>query len=223
MNRDEFNELLGPYVMGELTSDEEREIERHLRGCPECREELESVRYTHDLLRESRAVGPPPELKEWVMARARNEMPSDSGIGWKLWAPVAAALLVAVVSGTLIFQTITAKPAESLELANTSLAPQAGGKVQGQEVGGNFQVKLEVWGLPKLRDGEYYEMWYAKDGDGRISCGTFRAQPNGHTTVNLMAPVSAKSYPEIEITREPDDGNPGTSGKQVLRGNLNKL
>lgn len=223
MNRDGFSELLGPYVMGELTADEEWEMERHLRECPECRSELEDVQRTHDLLQESVTVGPPPELKDWVMTRARNEIPSDSGSGWKLWAPFAAALLVAVISGALIFQTIVARPSGGLELASTGLAPKAGGEVQGKEVGGNFQVKLNVWGLPKLRHGEYYEMWYAKDGEGRISCGTFKTQPNGHATVSLNAPVSAEAYPEIEITREPDDGDPGTSGEQVLRGNLNEL
>jgi hypothetical protein len=38
--------------------------------------------------------------------------------------------------------------------------------------------------------------------------------------VNLTAPASAKVYPEIEITREPDDGDPGSSGEEVLEGNL---
>jgi hypothetical protein len=38
--------------------------------------------------------------------------------------------------------------------------------------------------------------------------------------VNLTAPASARSYPEIEITREPDDGNPVANGDDVLRGSL---
>ena len=90
-------------------------------------------------------------------------------------------------------------------------------------MGENFQVQLEVRGLPKLQKGEYYEMWYAKDGGGRISCGTFRTQPEGRTTVNLTAPVNAVSYPKIEVTREPDNGNPRASGKEVLVGDLRNL
>jgi hypothetical protein len=63
-------------------------------------------------------------------------------------------------------------------------------------------------------------MWYyAEDGD-RISCGTFRVGPEGRTTVNLSAPVSARDYPEIEITRELDDGDPSASGEEVLEGKL---
>jgi hypothetical protein len=37
--------------------------------------------------------------------------------------------------------------------------------------------------------------------------------------VNLTAPATDRDYPEIEITREPDDGNPAASGEEVLEGN----
>ncbi len=90
-------------------------------------------------------------------------------------------------------------------------------------MGENFRVELEVRGLPKLRKDEYYEMWYAKESGRRISCGTFRAQPGATTTVNLTVPVNAVSYPKIEVTREPDDGNPGASGQEVLVGDLRDL
>jgi hypothetical protein len=92
--------------------------------------------------------------------------------------------------------------------------------VQVDEVGENLQVELEVWDMPELKDDEYYEMWYYAEGGGRISCGTFRVGPEGRTTVNLAAPASATGYPEIEITREPEDGDPGSSGEAVLEGKL---
>ena len=38
--------------------------------------------------------------------------------------------------------------------------------------------------------------------------------------MNLTAPASAEIYPEIEITREPDDGDPRSSGEEVLEGRL---
>jgi hypothetical protein len=47
-----------------------------------------------------------------------------------------------------------------------------------------------------------------------------RTGPEGRTTVNLTAPATARDYPEIEITREPDDGNPEASGEEVLEGKL---
>jgi hypothetical protein len=47
--------------------------------------------------------------------------------------------------------------------------------------------------------------------------------PEGRTTVNLTAPATAKRYPEIEVTREPDDGDPGASGDEVLKGSFVNL
>ena len=61
-----------------------------------------------------------------------------------------------------------------MQLAATSLAPDARGEVQVEEVGENLQVKLEVRRLPKLKEDEYYEMWYYAEDGSRISCGTFQ-------------------------------------------------
>src|SRR3712207_8601729 len=74
--------------------------------------------------------------------------------------------------------------------------------------------------MPDLKEEEYYEMWYFRSDGGRISCGTFRVGPEGRTTVKLSAPATARDYPEIEVTREPDDGNPEASGKAVLEGSF---
>ena len=41
--------------------------------------------------------------------------------------------------------------------------------------------------------------------------------------MDLTASASAKSYPEIEVTREPDDGDPDPSREEVLVGSLRKL
>ena len=223
MTEDRFGELLGPYVLGELTADEERELERHLEECPSCWDELSVVTRVHNVLRRAAASEPPPDLKARTLAQAKGESSVRSGYGWKLWVPMAAALLVAAVVGFGVLQVVLVGPPDGLALASTAQAPGAGGEVRGEVVGENLQVELTVWGLPKLREGEYYEMWYYTEGGDRISCGTFRAGPGGRTTVNLSAPASARSYPEIEVTREPDDGNPEPSGEAVLRGDLVNL
>jgi anti-sigma-K factor RskA len=219
MAEDRFGELLGSYLLGELTVEEERALERHLEECPECRRELDRARQTHDLLRHLAATEPPTELKGQLLERVRSETPTHSR-GWWFWASAAAALLVVAVVGVGLLRAITGDPSTGVPLTATALAPEAGGHVRVEEVGENFQVELEVWGMPELKENEYYEMWYyAEDGD-RISCGTFRAGPEGHTTVNLSAPASAADYPEIEITRELDDGDPRSSGEDVLEGKL---
>jgi anti-sigma-K factor RskA len=222
MTEDRFEELLGPYLLGELSVEEERELEGHLEGCSGCRGELARARQTHDLLRELAAGGSPPELKARVLARAGGEMPARSSGGWRLWVPAAAMLVVAVVGAGLLW-TITEDSSDGIPLTATVPASEGAGEISGKVEGGNLQIELVVWGLPELRKDEYYELWYAKEDGGRISCGTFRAQQGGQTIVNLTAPASAVSYPEIEVTREPDDGDPGSSGEKVLVGDLRSL
>ena len=223
MSDDRFEELLGAYLLRQLTAEEEHELERHLEGCPRCRDELERVRQTHALLGELAASEPPPELKDRVLAHARGEASARFGSGWKLWVPAAAALLAAGFLGIALFAAITGGSSSGVPLTATALAPGASGELRGEKVGENLRVELEVEGLPELREHEYYEMWYATEDGERISCGTFRAQSEGRTTVNLTAPALAISYPVIEVTREPDDGDPATSGKKIRVGDLRNL
>jgi anti-sigma-K factor RskA len=216
---DRFEELLGSYLLGELTVEEEHELERHLEECPKCRHELDRARQTHNRLRHLAANEPPAELKGQLLAQLRGETPGLSRAWW-FWVSAAAALLVVAALGVGLLRVITGDPSSGVPLTATAEAPEAGGEVRVEEVGENFQVELEVWDMPKLEEDEYYEMWYYAEDGGRISCGTFRAGPEGRTTVNLTAPASAEDYPEIEITREPDDGDPSASGEEVLEGKL---
>jgi anti-sigma-K factor RskA len=222
MTEDRFEKLLGPYLLRELSVEEEGELERHLEECSGCRGELVRARQTHDLLRELAADGPPPGLKDRVLARARDEIPARFRGGWRAWVPAAALVVIAVLGAGLLW-TITKDSSEGIPLAATAPTSEGGGELSGEVEESNLQIELVVWGLPELRKDEYYELWYAKEDGRRISCGTFRAQPEGQTTVNLTAPASAVSYPEIEVTREPDDGDPGSSGEKVLVGDLQSL
>jgi anti-sigma-K factor RskA len=220
MSEDRFGDLLGPYVLGELTPEEERELERHLEECSSCWDELRVVWGIHNVLREAAVSEPSPELRARTLARAKGETTARSRVRWTVWVPMAAALLVAAVLGFGLLRSMVDGPSEGVPLTATALAPEAGGVVRGEVVGENLRVELEVWGMPKLKEGEYYEMWYYAQDGSRISCGTFRTGPDGRTTVNLSAPASARSFPEIEVTREPDDGNPSANGDEVLHGSL---
>ncbi len=220
MAKDRFEGLLGSYLLGELGDEEEHELERHLEESPECQRELDRLRKTDNLLRHLATNEPPAELKDQVLAQVRGETPARSIGGWWFWASAVAALLLIAVLGVGLFWEITRDSSTVVPLTPTALAPEAGGEAQIEEVEENFRVELEVWEMPELEEDEYYEMWYYAEDGGRISCGTFRAGPEGRTTVNLTAPASARNYPEIEITRELDDGDPRASGEEVLEGKL---
>ena len=223
MTEARFEELLGAYVLGELTVEEERELERYLEEHASRRDELELVRQTHLLLGELAASGPRPELKAQVLAQVTGTTQESRAAPGRrrFWIPAAAALLVVAVLGFGIVWTVLGNSSAGLPLTATALAPEASGVVRGERSGDNIQIELEVQGLPELREDEYYEMWYAKENGGRISCGAFRPEPGGRqTTVAFTTPVNARAYPEIEITREADDGDPAPSGEKVLEGSL---
>ena len=85
MSEDRFEMLLGPFVLGELTDEEEQELERHLEECPACQNDSTSYAAPTACCGPPRA-GPPPELKEWVLARAEREAPFFGG-RWRIWLP----------------------------------------------------------------------------------------------------------------------------------------
>ena len=218
MTEHPYRELLGPYVLGELSTQEVRELERHLPECFECQEELDDVRWAHKQLREMSAVSPPPELK----GRVLSKVPTHAGGSqrrWKTWIPAAALALVALLGGVL-FLAISGGSGEVTPLASTDLAPGADGEILLAEAGEeNLRVKLEVQGLPELGEEEYYELWFVED-DEHMSGGTFRAKREGMTVKDLTAPANIRSYPVVGITRESDDGDPRPSEEKVLEGNL---
>lgn len=59
--------LSGAYALGALGDLEEARLEGHLVQCPECTEEVRSLRETAALLAEDLATTPPPELRGAVL------------------------------------------------------------------------------------------------------------------------------------------------------------
>src|ERR687894_637618 len=142
MTEDRFEELLGPYLLGALSVQEERELERHLEECHDCRQDLDRVRRSHDLLRQLATHEPPIELEDQVLAQVRSEMPTRSSGGWWLWISAAAVLLLFAVLGIGILREITGDPSTSVPLTATTVAPAAGGQVRVEEEGENLRVEL---------------------------------------------------------------------------------
>ena len=211
-------ELLGPYVLDELGPEETQQFERHLEGCPGCREEVAVLRLAHrDMAAAS--VAPPPDLR----ARVLNDPPRHGLRGSRLGALAAAAIiLVALTSaGGALYAGILAPPATAAALSPTGLAPKASGELK-LEAGSadNARVRLEVSGLPELRSGEYYELWFVGEDGQRISGGGFTVDQEGRATVGLNAPGAARGYPSVGITLEESPGDPRPSPDKVLGGDL---
>lgn len=104
MTCDDMRERLTEHVLGTLDDAQDAQVQRHLRGCAGCRQELSALdegltQFAHA----AHDVGPPPELEERVTNALREEWrerPVPSHRRPPLRWLAAAAAVVAIV-GTL--------------------------------------------------------------------------------------------------------------------------
>lgn len=244
MDESRARDLLGPYLLGGLSDEEERELEAHLGSSPEGQRELAELREAHEFLSEP-SHAPPPELKEKVLSRAgataastelsggetdEETSPPDAGGPYRsprhggrrikrVAAPlVAAGLLVAAfLLGGLLSDAMPTPGGrdEAIALSSTEIVPESSGEVRVTGTGSNYEVELEVDSLPEPPGDGFYELWFIGE-EGRTSAGTFRTSSDGQATVRLSVPSASYSYKRVGITYEPADGDPMPSGEKVL-------
>src|SRR5262249_42584861 len=70
MNTNHVTELLNDYLDGELSSDQSNIVEDHLRNCPSCQSELNSLRtLVEDLHELPKGIDPPAEFFEELQSK----------------------------------------------------------------------------------------------------------------------------------------------------------
>jgi anti-sigma-K factor RskA len=225
----ETRNLLGPYVMGALGTQEERMVEDHLEGCEGCRKEERDLRLAHERLADLAYVteAPSPELKNRVVAGIPHRVPRRESRWVPLWAAaVAAALCVLALLGVFFASGIPDlfAPETATTLRPTELAPDAGGELRIESSSANTQAELEAWDLPPLEEGEYYELWFGKE-NGRVSGGTFTVDEGGRVSCYVTVPAeTVGDYQRVGITRERFPIEPRMDdAKVVLGGELRQL
>jgi hypothetical protein len=211
----------------------------HLRACEICRRELAEFQDIADLARDldehERALPePPPDLWDRIATELRST-PDTAVTGetvpevadlrqrratrprrrWSLVAAAAAIALVAVVGVSVV----TGVGEEQAALGVATLEPlddrAAAAQARLVEEDGEMVLRLDGGSLPDA-DG-YYEVWLI-DADvvGMVSLGPLDAD-RGH---RLPADLDPASFPIVDVSLEPLDGDPTHSGDSLLRGEL---
>ena len=73
--------LSGAYVVDALDDDERTAFEKHLAGCPDCQQEVASLREATALLADDAALTPPAALRESVLAGIKTIRPLAPQVG----------------------------------------------------------------------------------------------------------------------------------------------
>ncbi|QEC46621.1 anti-sigma factor [Baekduia soli] len=81
-------------------------------------------------------------------------------------------------------------------------------------------ARLQARGLAPNSAHDYYEAWLA-DARGRmVSMGTFHVGRSGRVDAHMPIAVDVRRYRVVDVSLEPDDGNPAHSATSVLRATI---
>jgi hypothetical protein len=189
------------------------------------RTELDRVRAL--LSDESLWINPPPDLAESIVRRIETE-PVDAaprvGARRATWARMsvigglvaAAALVVAVL---VVGRVAGPDGATQVAFTGTELAPAATGEATMRETESGVAITLRLERLEPAPAGFYYQAWVAGPA-GSVPIGTFHIRDGDEEPIELWSGVDTADYPNVTVTIEPEDGNPASSGLQVLVGEL---
>lgn len=134
---------------------------------------------------------------------------------WVPVAAVAAALLVAILVGSLLVITNRGGPDVVAVATLDQLGTQGSGSVELVDDGGRLRLRVDTADLDP-GDG-FLELWVIDpDVSQLVSLGPLRSDG----IHELPAGLDPADFPIVDISVEPLDGDPTHSGDSVLRGQL---
>lgn len=224
-------------LSGDATREETLVAAGHLRGCPDCQQELVSAVVSHASLTSARRFAPeimarsfpdddavaaqPPLLPDLsdVFAKVREEaaMSTRSHRRRRVALGVAAAAVVATGAGVTVAELqgsdSSSPPAGSLSVALTPY--DVGTHPAEATVAAPGTMSIDATSLPKLDGRHFYEVWLTDRARKRL-------QPVGSLTTDnravlTVSPNVMARYSAIEVSIQ-GLNQTSFSGTSVLRG-----
>lgn len=208
---DDMLPLLGPAALGLLTRREQEQLDRHLRGCAPCRQELAALggvaARLGDLDAESALAAPATGVADAVLARVGRERRRAQ----RLQGVVAAAASVAVLLAGLV--TAGTLGADAPAVPMEAVAVQAGAGVDASAT-----LVAHTWGLEiklaaaGLAAGAPYTVQVTTEQGEVVDAGAFLGTGAKTLNCNLNAAVlreDARSFAVLD-----------RGGEQVLTAEL---
>jgi len=174
---------------------------RDLVGEDAGAEELERLREVDALLRT--VTPPPPEipasLTRSVLDRNVIRLPNRRRAVLAVALAAALAALSFAVGRWTDDDGFDARAAVVMEATADARGAAAVIRLGERDSSGNWTIELEASGLPKLRKGDSYVLWLAKDGEYAATCGYFQLRA-GSATVRMNGAYRLKDYDTWVIT-----------------------
>lgn len=249
MRRDDASHALieqdvAAYALGGLDAAAATAVEDHLAECPACRELLREYQEVTRLLPLALpAAQPPADAREALLARAGGRRR-----GWRrgrivAWLPrslpgrVALASMAAVLAlaiGYVVWAGLRedppSNPADVVEqlqerddvriMAMTGSENAPGAVAQLIVAPDDDRAGLVASGLPILRRGQCYQLWFVREDGSRVSGGIFWEDDDGSAIALVELPGDLSEFRWLGVTEEPYPGSPAPTGPNVLRGEL---
>ncbi len=210
-------------VLGLIDPADQPEVERLLAEDPLFRDEVERLRATstvlHELEREAWRPETPPPLVP-APAPVLDAAPPAGGRSrwrphWRLIGPVAGLAAAAAAVVFVVAPGEDPQPGRRIALRALGDVPGAASLT----VRGN-DAELRGEGMPPSGQNDYYEAWLADDRGHMVSMGTFRVDRDGRVNAHMAIAVDLARYDLVDVSLEPDDGNPAHSDTSVMRARL---
>jgi anti-sigma-K factor RskA len=217
---------IADYLLGELGQGDRERVERRMRDDAAFRAEVERMRPVVAKLEalppgawEQGDVPPLPALPPLPPAAATSR--SRARRAW-LRPSVAIAACVALVAigvaiGGLSFGGGDDGGGATIELARLGEAAPSAHGVAHVASRGDGELRLDVSGMRPSEPRQLYTIWLLDGPERAVALGSFRVPSSGATEVTVPLPVSLTDFRYIDVSVEPEDGDPAHSGRSVLR------
>jgi anti-sigma-K factor RskA len=207
------------------------QVDEHVGSCPLCEHELVALESTVNAARGADlAALPPPPPSVWVRVSEElglAEEPAGRGAAvaalpargrWRRRALAAGGALTAAAAGIALVTTLGGtEPAGGAATLEALGDVEARGTVQLARASDPPSLLVDTEGLPPP-DG-VYEVWLLDlDNDRIVTLGTL--DETGRGWLSVPDDVVLEEFPVVDVSIEPDDGDPTHSGNSVLRGDV---
>jgi anti-sigma-K factor RskA len=201
---DDLHSLAAPYALDALDDEEHADFEQHLATCEHCREEVAGLREAAaNLAYGAEGPEPPPELRQRILAQARDERRNVTSLSARrrLFAPLAAAAAVAAAVALGVGLWAATRPAADpfasvLTRPGAKIVPLGDRGAVAVAPDGEAALALGVDPAPR---GKTYEAWVIHEGKARPA-GIFAGR-DGTTVVRIARDVPAGAVVAVTLER----------------------